>query len=209
MYFSKVVLAVTAIGATAVVANPLPGHSSSLGRRFAAPETTQEQHDRCAGCAAEHTRCLAVTELTVMGNGGAMTGCLMASKLPGCKDCWLKGGLPPVLPENAAGYAPGWCTFHVVQYQKGNPAVDPYHYDIWIKDANRKMVGEVKKAPGTGPINITSKLPLVFIAESGKEDHSPIVFKYGDQTFDSNSAQCSFGGYEDGNRDGDCGFTCA
>lgn len=106
----------------------------------------------------------------------------------------------------------------MTQYQKnegnpasnGNLATSNYRFTILLKDANQELVGEVDyyDAPGGQGVGVTSGLPLVFIATAGNVDDDPISFAYGDQSWDSNSGQCSVGGYDSGSRQMDCGFTC-
>lgn len=55
---------------------------------------------------------------------------------------------------------------------------------------------------------MTSELPLVLVATAGSVDDDPVTFAYGSQSWDSNSGQCSTGGYDSGSRQMDCGFTC-
>lgn len=104
------------------------------------------------------------------------------------------------------------------QYQKneglpatnGNLANSNYRLTIQLKDANGELVGEVDyfDAPGGQGVGVNSALPWVFIATTGAVDDDAISFAYADQFWDSNSGQCSVGGYDSGSRQMDCGFTC-
>lgn len=104
------------------------------------------------------------------------------------------------------------------QYQKnegnpasnGNQATSDYRFSILLKDANQELIGEVDyyDAPGGQGVDVDSELPLVLIAKAGNVDDDPVSFAYGDQSWNSDSAQCSVGGYDSGSRQMDCGFTC-
>lgn len=117
--------------------------------------------------------------------------------------------------STAGVYVPGWCGLHVTQYQKHEPNSNPtgdYKLDITIKDAAGGIIGgttgAVAKA-GVG-VPVDSRLPLVLIVTAQNVDNDPLLFKYAGQSWGSNDQahHCNFGAYENGNRDGDCGFTC-
>lgn len=102
------------------------------------------------------------------------------------------------------------------QYQKneGDPAStggnSDYRFDITIKDDQQELVGELDHAdaPGGQGVNVDSALPLVLIVTAQNVDDDPVKFAYSGQSWDSNSGQCSVGGYDSGARQIDCGFTC-
>lgn len=109
----------------------------------------------------------------------------------------------------ATPFTPGWCGFHVVQHQKPDPSKDAYRFDIDMKDSLGIPIGGGVGFDGRQPFDVTSKLPWTLVVIPGNVDEDPISFKYSTQSWTSDDeAHCSFGGYEDGNREGDCGFTC-
>ena len=116
--------------------------------------------------------------------------------------------------DERRGYARGHCAFHVVQYQKPDPSKDAYRFDVTLFDNNQDVIGGVEgravESVHGGSFGMTSKLPFVLIVEAGRVDDDAVLFKYGDQSWGSNDQEhhCDFGGYEDGNREGDCGFAC-
>lgn len=71
-------------------------------------------------------------------------------------------------------------------------------------------MGEVDyyDAPTGVGVGVDSELPLVFVATAGTVDGDLVTFAYGSQNWDSNSGQCSVGGYDSGSRQMDCSFTC-
>lgn len=119
--------------------------------------------------------------------------------------------LPNPSTEVKRDYVPGECGVHVVHFQT-NPdrTTKPYRLSVVLKDALQRIIGGVVEvdAPSGQPVNVNSELPYVFIATTGNVDDDPIKFAYSGQSWDSNSGQCSVGGYEDGNREMDCSFSC-
>ena len=131
-------------------------------------------------------------------------------------NCGLENGpIPPPPAAAAISYVPGWCGMHVTQYQKNEPQSNPtpdYKLDITLFDGAGNPIGANYGATalnGVG-VDVTSKLPWVMIVTVGAVDSDPVLFRYADQAWGSNDQEhhCNFGGYEDGNRDGDCGFSC-
>ena len=121
------------------------------------------------------------------------------------------------LPTAAASvdkrdYYPGWCTFHITQWQKnkGKGDLSQYRLDIDLLDAGKNPVGSATTASASpnAPVDVDSRLPYVLEATVGFVDSDPIQFRYGGQYWESTGGQCSLGGFQNGNRDGDCGFTC-
>jgi hypothetical protein len=123
----------------------------------------------------------------------------------------------PVDP--APGFAPGWCTMHVVQNQRNQYGIGgEYEFDVIIYDAKKKIIGSVQGAAidsQSKTLSVTSHLPWTVDIEAKGGDNDPVVFKYGGQTWQDNDAahQSTFSsgprhGYEYGNREGDMGFTC-
>lgn len=85
-----------------------------------------------------------------------------------------------------------------------------YRFSVTIKDNAGEQVGQElleTDPPGKG-IGVDSRLPLVLTVQAGSADSDPVKFAYGAQSWDSNSAQCSVGGYSSGSRQMDCGFQC-
>lgn len=129
--------------------------------------------------------------------------------------CGLENG-PVPSPPSAAGatYEKGRCRVHVTQYQKNesnNPS-SVYRFDLMIFDNANKVTGQLfgVDAPTNQNVDMTSLLPYVLQVAAGEVDDSAVLFKYADQSWGSNDQEheCNFGGYEDGNRDGDCKFDC-
>jgi len=71
-----------------------------------------------------------------------------------------------------------------------------------LRDDNKELVGEVNyyDARGGQGVDVDSKLTLIFVATAGKVDDDPVSFVYGSQRRNSNSGQCSVGGYDGGSR---------
>lgn len=102
-----------------------------------------------------------------------------------------------------------WCGVHVTQYQKNEvPNTPNYQYYASVYDANQHDIGDGNGAPATGDsFDIATLLnPLTIIA--GAVDSDPVGFEYNGASWDSSSSQCSVGGYDGGERQMDCGFTC-
>ncbi|MCJ1469288.1 hypothetical protein MMC07_007921 [Pseudocyphellaria aurata] len=133
---------------------------------------------------------------------------------PNMSECNDEIGPVPDPPSGSA-YASGWCGVHVTQYQKNEPKSNPtgdYKFDITIKDDSGATIGTNYGAVaqnGVG-VDVTSKLPWVLVVTAQRVDDDAVLFSYSDQSWGSNDQEhhCNFGGYEDGNRDGDCGFNC-
>ncbi|CAD6585859.1 MAG: hypothetical protein ASARMPREDX12_002142 [Alectoria sarmentosa] len=122
----------------------------------------------------------------------------------------------PAAEGVAPDYVHGWCGVHVIQYQKnegpkgsGGGTLD-YRVTVTIKDALQDPIGGVTllSIPGGVYEGIDSQLPDVFEIEVGGVDSEPVYFKYAAQSWNSNAAQCSVGGYAGGYRQMDCGFNC-
>lgn len=100
-----------------------------------------------------------------------------------------------------------WCGVHVTQYQKNQNGVGgTYEFSASLKNQAGSVIGSVDHA--TSPADVTSSLPYVLIITGGNVDSDPVSFDYAGQHWDSNSGQCSVGGYDSGSRQMDCGFTC-
>jgi len=128
---------------------------------------------------------------------------VLTDKLVRSHDQRLPTPRDPVGPD-------GQCGFHVVQYQKPDPSRDPYRFTLIVKGPYGEELGRVDKAegrPGT-PIKVKSKLPDAIEIIAGNIDDDPITFSYRGQQWNTNDNRCSTGGYEDGDREVDCGFTC-
>ncbi|KAL9104903.1 MAG: hypothetical protein Q9163_000220 [Psora crenata] len=116
-------------------------------------------------------------------------------------------------------FTPGWCTFHVVQYQRNQNGIGAdYQFDVQLYDGAHKKIGEVSKKAidaSSKSLSVTSALPWTLEITASGADEDPVRFAYGADSWLSNDGthQCTLGdgpenGYEDGNREGDCGFTC-
>lgn len=123
------------------------------------------------------------------------------------KEYWTK-------PAGAANYATGWCGVHVTHYQIPEGG-STYSIEARLFDNNQNEIGYQPRTDATEPVGVTSALPLVLVITAAKPgssedpDGAEIRFAYGDQFWGSgDESRCSFGGYEDGNREGDCGFSC-
>lgn len=111
-------------------------------------------------------------------------------------------------------YADGRCGVHIIQFKKHQgPGVDTsvHRLTIILKDAIGDIIGGVSEAPvpAFGEVNVEdSDLPAVFTATVAASDKDSIGFSYNGYSFNSGSNECSFGGYDDGDREGDCTFDC-
>lgn len=104
-----------------------------------------------------------------------------------------------------------WLNLEPLQHQRPDPAADPFTLDVSIVDASKAPIGGTEStadAPKGEEVVITTKLADGFKVTAGDLDDAPLVFTVGGATFDSNSAQCSVGSYDNGKRDMDCGFPC-
>jgi hypothetical protein len=103
---------------------------------------------------------------------------------------------------------------HIAQHQRNEYGIGPdYAFDVVLFDNANKVIGSVRCAGidgNTQTMSFTSYLPYTveITAKGGDNDH--VVFKYGDQTWDSNDQghQSTLGngprhGCEAGNREGD------
>lgn len=107
-------------------------------------------------------------------------------------------------------YIKGQCGVHVTQYQKNENGVGAdYKFDVRILDAGGNTIGlDIGHAiPNFQSAAIASALDYLLIVTAGSVDQDPVQFAYAGYTFSSSSG-CSTGGYEDGNREMDCGFSC-
>ncbi|KAL8637005.1 MAG: hypothetical protein Q9226_009172, partial [Calogaya cf. arnoldii] len=114
---------------------------------------------------------------------------------------------------SAPGYTKGQCGVHITHYQIPN-GDNKYYLEAQIKVAAHVEIGHLDKTDATESVNVNSALPLVLVITAAKPgsskdpDGAPLQFAYGADSWSSDDARCSFGGYEDGNREGDCGFAC-
>ncbi|KAI4215946.1 MAG: hypothetical protein LQ351_001442 [Letrouitia transgressa] len=118
-------------------------------------------------------------------------------------------------------YAKGWCTAHITQYQKNedfgpNKGNADYQFSVCLYDAKKAVLNVWPDgtqctsviAPTDQRQEITSKLPHNFLITAGAVDDDAIKFEYDGKQWTSSDEGTSFGGYEDGDREGDTGFTC-
>ncbi|KAI6085697.1 hypothetical protein F4821DRAFT_260609 [Hypoxylon rubiginosum] len=118
------------------------------------------------------------------------------------------------MPTTEKRFVSGQCGIHVTQFQKNENGVgSEYQFTVQIKDAVGDGIGGVKGqaiADRTsfdilpGPSN---ELPAKLTLTAGSVDSDPITFAYNGQSWSSSSG-CSTGGYQNGNREMDCGFAC-
>lgn len=73
---------------------------------------------------------------------------------------------------------------------------------MFINGFNR---GRVDGNPGQ--LKLTA-LPTPLVMSFGGDDKDPIDMEYNGQTWQCPGEHCKLGGYEDGEREGDFGFTC-
>lgn len=119
------------------------------------------------------------------------------------------------------GYKPGWCTAHVAQYQRNEYGTGlRYAFDITLYDAEGNQIGHVqhKEVDEGGHLSMTSQLPYTLDLSSGQSDEDFVSFCYAGQCWtcddgDGGNHGCTLGngkenGYENGDREGDFGFTC-
>ncbi|KAI2629217.1 hypothetical protein GGS26DRAFT_591886 [Hypomontagnella submonticulosa] len=119
-------------------------------------------------------------------------------------------GLTFAVPTTEKRYSGGQCGIHVTQYQKNENGVgSAYQFTVQIKDAIGDIIGGVDRQAiaDRSSFGISSQLPAVLIVTAGSVDSDPVSFAYNGQSWSSSSG-CSTGGYENGNREMDCGFAC-
>jgi len=128
-------------------------------------------------------------------------------------------GISNYVPVTATKFKPGWCTMHVVQWQRNEDGVgNDFAFDVLIFDDAKTQIGQAVKAPidpVTKALSVDSVLPNVVVVTANGDDAAPVQFAYGAQSWLSNEAshQSTLGsspnnGYENGKRVGDIGFTC-
>ncbi|KAH8165596.1 hypothetical protein CIB48_g2650 [Xylaria polymorpha] len=84
------------------------------------------------------------------------------------------------------GFTPGWCTAHVIQYQRneyGNG--DKYAFAVQIFDGAGDQIGSVQKheVDDAGGLAVYSKLPYALTLQVGGADEDPVSFSYGAATW--------------------------
>ncbi|KAI0970409.1 hypothetical protein F4678DRAFT_138725 [Xylaria arbuscula] len=121
----------------------------------------------------------------------------------------LSSGSPTSV--NNRRFSSGSCGIHVTQYQKNENGVGgAYKFDVRIVDAIGAIIGGVSglAIEDFSSGDVTSQLPDVLVISTGTADNDAVRLDYAGSHFSSSSQECSTGGYEDGNRDMDCGFPC-
>lgn len=133
---------------------------------------------------------------------------------------------PPNGP--GSGYAKGWCTFHILQYQGNSgdgsltdsisPSVPATTYvDLQILDANSFLIGETwyHESPPSQWWGIPSKLPATFEVGIGASQTDALTLQYNGVRFNTSTANPSEfawssnnDGYVNGFRSGSGGFKC-
>lgn len=118
----------------------------------------------------------------------------------------------PPLPPPTPTYATGWCWVHVVQYQKWEAGENPtgnYEVEVTIFDAAKSAIGTSGQVPAlTGQAVDVAGLVMPFQVTAPELDSQPLGFAYNGRSWNSDSSDCSTGGYDSGKRDMDCGFSC-
>lgn len=123
-------------------------------------------------------------------------------------------GLDSNTAVQTSSFVSGWCTMHVVQYQRNENGVGAdYQFDVLIYDANITPIGQVKKQaidPNTKTLNVDSNLPYVVVLTASGGDGDAVLFAYAGQNWGSNDQEhhSNFGPYDSGSRQGDTGFAC-
>lgn len=115
------------------------------------------------------------------------------------------------IPDGDLGYAEGTCEVHITQYQKPNPATDPYSLEVWVKDANADVIGYKEKTPvKNNKLIVVSKLKGATMGfRTGEVDDDGIEISYALDSWNTDDkARCKVGNYDGGNRDMDCSFAC-
>ena len=114
-------------------------------------------------------------------------------------------------------FAPGWCTLHMIQYQKNQADIgNAYAFSLVLKDNDKKIIGQITKQPleGTAPgvLNMPSNLPYMLVLKTRDADDDWVQFEYSADRWNTNpedyGGRCTSGGFENGNRESDCGFQC-
>lgn len=99
----------------------------------------------------------------------------------------------------------------MAQYQKPNPASDPYSLDIHLFDANENEIGSSggKKSDAEAFTVASNLLVHESVVNTKSVNLDPMLFVYADQHWGSNDQphNCYFGSYDGGKREGDCVFT--
>ncbi|KAI6088354.1 hypothetical protein F4821DRAFT_277319 [Hypoxylon rubiginosum] len=173
------------------------GKSAYNGARKPKPERVMYTHDKGSDEA---------TYVGLWTHEGASTGQY--------KQCVEDSG-------DASAYNTGWCTAHVAQYQRNENGVGgAYAFDVTIYDDQGDQIGQVQKqaVDGSGKLAVTSALPDTLDVTAGANDDDDVSFCYGSQCWtcdgsDGGGHDCTLGngqehGYENGNREGDLGFSC-
>lgn len=126
------------------------------------------------------------------------------------------------------GYEPGWCTAHVIQYQKNEFGNGPeYSWVAQIFDGKGDQIAKMDKTPNASDRTLTvrsSPLPYDLVIHAGAVDSDPAGFCYADQCWTCDGGNggahlCTLGdkgdkednknhGWENGDREGNMGFTC-
>ncbi|PGG96126.1 hypothetical protein AJ79_09723 [Helicocarpus griseus UAMH5409] len=120
----------------------------------------------------------------------------------------------PDTPNPKKPWTGGQCGIHIIQYQKNQKAHKTgkdFQFDIEVFDGRQKSMGGVKKkkAPNGKKFNVKSKLPHLVVVTAHAFDDSAIDFAYAGAKWNSKQKKlCKMGKYDNGRRQGDCGFPC-
>ncbi|KAI0134571.1 hypothetical protein BJ170DRAFT_205328 [Xylariales sp. AK1849] len=123
--------------------------------------------------------------------------------------------------ETADTYNTGWCTAHITQWQRNENGVgNKFAFDMDIFDSQGDDMGSVSKQAvnDAGTLSVDSGLPYTVEVSTKTSDDDFVSICYANQCWtcdgsDGGAHDCTLGngkdyGYENGNRDGDFGFTC-
>lgn len=129
----------------------------------------------------------------------------------------IGGELMSLAGPVGAEWAPGWCGADIVQYGQSldNGNYQTFHYDVYLKDANQMLVGNVTFVPGGAgqTVNVDSVLPAGFeVTATSNDENDPLNFAYDDATWnstDTTNHQVKTSSYNSaGARFFNTGFTC-
>ncbi|KAL8954738.1 MAG: hypothetical protein Q9183_006958, partial [Haloplaca sp. 2 TL-2023] len=109
----------------------------------------------------------------------------------------------------------GWCGVHITQYQRNQgPGLNTenYRFVVLLYDSDQELIGQLDllSIPSGQTHQFGSPLPYTFGVTAPNLDADAVYMTYNGQNWGSNNQDhhCSFGAYDSGKREGDCGSTC-